>query len=296
MAQGIKLMWGSSSFQTLKSAAEPYLVMQRLGPMPIGIILGAAGIALTLLLLENKRFPAGLIVVGSGMAVGLLAGTREAFDLLAFNFHLPEMLPFGLPSMNDFSVVLLLLVLPQIPMTIGNAVVAYADLSTDYFGEASAKVTYKNVCLTIAAGNALAFLLGGMPLCHGAGGLAAHYRFGARTAGSNLIIGLIFLLLALFPGHGHSGHHLSDSAGNSGCAAALRRQPALYDHDRPDVPQGPFRGHGHAGHHPGHQSGSGLCGWHCPVLCTQIQTHVRIKKNIRTQRGPDISFFRALQV
>jgi SulP family sulfate permease len=202
MAQGIKLMWGSSSFQTLKSAAEPYLVMQRLGPMPIGIILGAAGIALTLLLLENKRFPAGLIVVGSGMAVGLLAGTREAFDLLAFNFHLPEMLPFGLPSMNDFSVVLLLLVLPQIPMTIGNAVVAYADLSTDYFGEASAKVTYKNVCLTIAAGNALAFLLGGMPLCHGAGGLAAHYRFGARTAGSNLIIGLIFLLLALFLGTG----------------------------------------------------------------------------------------------
>jgi len=202
MAQGIKLMWGTSSFQTLKSAAEPYLVMQHLGPIPIGIILGAAGIALTLLLLENKRFPAALIVVGSGMGVGLLAGTREGFDLLALNFHLPELLPFGLPSMNDFSLVLLLLVLPQIPMTVGNAVVAYADLSKDYFGEASAKVTYKNVCLTIAAGNALSFLLGGMPLCHGAGGLAAHYRFGARTAGSNLIIGLIFLLLALFLGTG----------------------------------------------------------------------------------------------
>jgi SulP family sulfate permease len=202
MAQGIKLMWGTSSFQTLKSAAEPYLVIQHLGPIPIGIILGATGIALTLLLLENKRFPAGLIVVGSGMGVGLLAGTRESFDLLALNFHLPELLPFGLPSMNDFSLVLLLLVLPQIPMTIGNAVVAYADLSKDYFGEASAKVTYKNVSLTIAAGNALSFLLGGMPLCHGAGGLAAHYRFGARTAGSNLIIGLIFLLLALFLGTG----------------------------------------------------------------------------------------------
>jgi SulP family sulfate permease len=39
-----------------------------------------------------------------------------------------------------------------------------------------------------------------MPLCHGAGGLAAHYRFGARTAGSNLIIGLIFLLLSVFFG------------------------------------------------------------------------------------------------
>jgi SulP family sulfate permease len=87
-------------------------------------------------------------------------------------------------------------------MTVGNAVVAYADLSKDYFGEASSRVTYKNVCLSMAAGNVLAFLLGGMPICHGAGGLAAHYRFGARTAGSNLIIGLIFLLLALFLGTG----------------------------------------------------------------------------------------------
>ena len=134
MVQGIKLMWGTSSFQALKSAAEPYLVIQHLGPIPIGIIIGAIGILLTLLLLENKRFPAGLIVVLSGMAVGLLAGTREGFDLLAVNLHLPDLIPFGLPSMNDFSLVLLLLVLPQIPMTIGNAVVAYADLSKDYFG------------------------------------------------------------------------------------------------------------------------------------------------------------------
>jgi SulP family sulfate permease len=136
------------------------------------------------------------------MAIGLLAGTREGYELLAINFYLPEIIPFGLPSMNDFSLVLLLLVLPQIPMTVGNAVVAYADLSRDYYGEASARVTYRNACLSMAVGNALSFLLGGMPLCHGAGGLAAHYRFGARTAGSNLIIGFIFLVLALFLGTG----------------------------------------------------------------------------------------------
>ena len=193
MAQGIKLMWGTSSFQALKSAAEPYLAIQHLGPIPIGIIFGLVGIVLTLWLLDNKRFPAALIVVGSGMTIGLLAGTREGFDHLTLNFHLPELLPFGLPSMNDFSLVLLLLVLPQIPMTVGNAVVAYADLSKEYFGEASAKVSYRNVCLSMAAGNILSFLLGGMPLCHGAGGLAAHYRFGARTVGSNLIIGAIFM-------------------------------------------------------------------------------------------------------
>ena len=54
----------------------------------------------------------------------------------------------------------------------------------------------------MSVANFLSFILGGMPLCHGAGGLAAHYRFGARTGGSNLIIGVIFVLLATFLG-GH---------------------------------------------------------------------------------------------
>jgi SulP family sulfate permease len=48
--------------------------------------------------------------------------------------------------------------------------------------------------------NLVSSLFGGMPLCHGAGGLAAHYRFGARTAGSNVIIGMLFVLLALLLG------------------------------------------------------------------------------------------------
>ena len=52
----------------------------------------------------------------------------------------------------------------------------------------------------MAFANFISFLLGGMPLCHGAGGLAAHYRFGARTAGSNLIIGSVFILLAVLFG------------------------------------------------------------------------------------------------
>ena len=53
----------------------------------------------------------------------------------------------------------------------------------------------------MAFANGISFLLGGIPLCHGAGGLAAHYKFGARTGGSNIIIGGIFLCIALFLGH-----------------------------------------------------------------------------------------------
>ena len=52
----------------------------------------------------------------------------------------------------------------------------------------------------MALANFFSFCLGGMPLCHGAGGLAAHYRFGARTAGSNVMIGVIFMALAALLG------------------------------------------------------------------------------------------------
>ncbi len=93
-----------------------------------------------------------------------------------------------------------MLVLPQIPMTIGNAVIANADLSRQYFAEQGKRVTYKSLCVSMALANLGSFLIGGIPMCHGAGGLASRYRFGARTAGSNLIIGSIFVALALFLG------------------------------------------------------------------------------------------------
>jgi SulP family sulfate permease len=95
----------------------------------------------------------------------------------------------------------LALVLPQIPMTLGNAVIAYADLSKDYFGDSSQRVTYKSTCISMALANFVSASIGGIPLCHGAGGLAAHYRFGARTAGSNLMIGAIFAILAVVLGN-----------------------------------------------------------------------------------------------
>jgi SulP family sulfate permease len=200
MAQGVKFMLGTSKFQVLRSVAEPYLTVQALGPVPIGIIIGLIGGILTLLLLDNKKLPAGLIVVTGGLVLGLVFGTHQGFDKLRIGIYMPEFLPFGIPASVDFSFALLILVLPQIPMTIGNAVVAYADLSEEYFGEASKKVTYRASCITMSLANFLSFLIGGMPLCHGAGGLAAHYRFGARTAGSNLMIGLVFVLLAVLLG------------------------------------------------------------------------------------------------
>jgi SulP family sulfate permease len=200
MAQGVKFMIGSSTFQAMRHMAEPYLTLQHVGPLPIGIVIGVVGGILTLLLLENKRFPAGLVVVSGGILLGLVLGTREGLDQLSIGFYFPKWLPFGMPAGADFTFAFFALVLPQLPMTIGNAVIADADLSYEYFGDDSKKVTYRSLTLSMAFANLLSFVVGGMPLCHGAGGLAAHYRFGARTAGSNLMIGMLFLALALFLG------------------------------------------------------------------------------------------------
>jgi SulP family sulfate permease len=200
MVQGIKFMLGASTLQILHKAAEPYLILQRLGPLPMGILIGIGGGILTLLLLENKKLPAGLLIICGGLVLGIVLGTREGFNRLSLGINLPELLPFGWPQQADFTFALFALVLPQIPMTLGNAVIAYADLSQDYFGAQSRKVTYRATCISMALANFLSFFIGGMPLCHGAGGLAAHYRFGARTAGSNLIVGILFVALAIFLG------------------------------------------------------------------------------------------------
>ncbi len=200
MAQGVRLMMGTSTIQALRQAVEPYLVIQNIGPIPVGIIIGVIGFLITLFFLDNRRFPSGLLIVLGGMAIGLVWGTHEGLSKIGWGIHIPEFFPLGMPVKIDFTYALFALVLPQIPMTVGNAVIANADLSKEYFGEKAGKVTLRSLCISMGFANMMSFLFGGIPLCHGAGGLAAHYRFGARTAGSNLIIGIIFVALAVFMG------------------------------------------------------------------------------------------------
>jgi len=194
---GTKYITGTTAYQKAYQMVEPHLAYQAFGPVPISLLIGSAAAVTTLLLLDNKRFPGGLIVVVGGVLAGLILGAQADMQV---GFTLPQILPFGFPSQVDFSFALIALVLPQLPMTLGNAVLAYTDLSKDYFADESARISNRSACISMALANFLSFLLGGMPLCHGAGGLAAHFRFGARTAGSNIIIGAIFIILALFFG------------------------------------------------------------------------------------------------
>ena len=78
MSQGIKFMLGTTQLQVLRQTAEPYLAIDSIGPVPIGIILGIIGGTLTLLLLENKRLPAALLVVGGGIILVLFSENEKS--------------------------------------------------------------------------------------------------------------------------------------------------------------------------------------------------------------------------
>lgn len=199
IAGGVKFITGTSPYQLLQEAVEPHLAIQSVGVLPVSVVIGSTAALVTMLLLDNKKLPAASVIVTGGVVTGLLLGAR--MDLpTGLELHLPQLLPFGLPSRIDFTFALFALVVPQLPMTLGNAVLAYTDLAKEYFGEGAEKMTNRAACVSMALANFGSFLLGGMPLCHGAGGLAAHYRFGARTAGSNIIIGALFITAALLLG------------------------------------------------------------------------------------------------
>ena len=161
--------------------------------IPLNIVFGLVGILIAAPLLTNKKIPAAIVLVIFGFLVGL------DFKTPSFNFG-PQTPSFQTPTIPELRTALILLVLPQIPLTISNSVISVSDLSKKYFGNEAAKATPRAFACSIGVANIAAGALGGMPMCHGAGGLAAHYRFGARTGGSSLIIGSVFIIMALIFG------------------------------------------------------------------------------------------------
>jgi MFS superfamily sulfate permease-like transporter len=100
-----------------------------------------------------------------------------------------------IPTLVDFVVASGELVLPQIPLTVGNAILATALLAGDLYQR---PVEPKRLSFTIGLMNLTSVPFGGFPMCHGAGGLAAQYRFGARGAAANVMAGLVLIVVALF--------------------------------------------------------------------------------------------------
>jgi hypothetical protein len=158
-----------------------------------------AGIALvvTYLLLTNPKIPAMfmLLIIGIVSAVIMDPLLMPELAKIHIGFKLPV---FSLSAMtwNDVVVGTLLFTLPQIPLTLGNAVIAITAENNELFPDR--KVTEKKIAISQGIMNLIAPIFGGVPMCHGAGGMAGHVRFGAKTGGALVILGSLLVLIALF--------------------------------------------------------------------------------------------------
>jgi MFS superfamily sulfate permease-like transporter len=182
-----------------------------------GLQLGL-GLALALASLDLMATAPLLAIVTIGLLLGLLLVPRAPSALIALAAAIVLVQLLGLPgtgleiaspaalaltawpSPAQLADAVSLLVLPQLSLTFTNAVLLTALLAHDYFGERAAHVTPKRLSVTSGLANLLLTPLGALPMCHGAGGLAAHYRFGARSGTAPLLLGLALLAVALLPG------------------------------------------------------------------------------------------------
>jgi len=157
---------------------------------PLFFGIGIAVIVGFLLLVRFRGIPdiSSICVI----AVGLLGGI-VLFGLPPISLIPAPRLVIPLPT--DIVPALTELVLPQLVLTIANAILATSLLTKDLFGR---DVPPKKFSTTIGLMNLTSVPFGGFPMCHGAGGLAGQYRYGARTGGANIYAGLIFIVLALF--------------------------------------------------------------------------------------------------
>jgi hypothetical protein len=159
-----------------------------------GWLLGAIALAAVLALRTNRQLPAALVVVGAGAAYAL--ATWPAGQPLPLAFH-PPALPARWPTPAEFAQGALLLALPQLALSLGNSVLATQQVVRDLFPQ-RAPLTVRTIGTTYALMNLAAVPLGGLPVCHGSGGMAGHYAFGARTGGSVVLYGGFLMLAGLF--------------------------------------------------------------------------------------------------
>jgi hypothetical protein len=156
----------------------------------VGLAMAVAACA-ALFLSRRISWPGSLIVLAAGLAVGLAVGGVPSLHAG------PQAVGVAVPDGPAFGVALTSLVLAQLPLTFGNAVVATADAERAYFGGRARRVRPARLAASIGVANAVAGLSGALPLCHGAGGVTAHYKLGARTAAATVAAGSLFIALGL---------------------------------------------------------------------------------------------------
>jgi MFS superfamily sulfate permease-like transporter len=157
--------------------------------------LGAMVLLALLLFLRMPGWPAAPLALALAVAAGWLAGIVSAPAGMSVGLTLPAL---SLPAWTDLPRAIELAVLPQIPLTITNAVIVTAALAQALFPDQQGRASARSLALTSGIGNLALAPLGAMPMCHGAGGLQAQYRFGARSGMAPIALGIVLLALGLW--------------------------------------------------------------------------------------------------
>jgi len=159
-----------------------------------GVIIALASLGLVAAGLRWRRFPAALVLVAVGAAMALW--NIPNLDQLAI-LSLPSF-AFPIIEMDNWSNGFWQGALPQLPLTLLNSVVAVCALSGDLFP--GRKIALSAMATSVGLMNLVSCGLGGFPMCHGSGGLAGQYRFGARTGGSVVMLGVAKITMGLLAG------------------------------------------------------------------------------------------------
>jgi MFS superfamily sulfate permease-like transporter len=165
--------------------------------MAQGWLLGGAALLATMLLLSNRAIPVMflLLLIGAFVAVAQNPPLLNELATISMDFRAPSFALGGM-TWQEFMIGTLFLALPQVPLTLGNAILAITEENNRLFPDR--QVTEKKVAVSTGIMNLLGPIMGAVPMCHGAGGMAGHVRFGARTGGAPIILGGLLVIIALF--------------------------------------------------------------------------------------------------
>ncbi|OGS01616.1 MAG: transporter [Elusimicrobia bacterium RIFCSPLOWO2_02_FULL_61_11] len=158
-----------------------------------GYVIAAASFVLTLVFIGNKKYPPAIFVVLLGIVYAAFFSVDFGVLAAGAGLALPS---FRIPAVPDIVHGFLVLAIPQLALSISNSVIATKRTVDDLFPEKA--LTVRKIGWTYTAMNLVNPFFGGIPTCHGAGGIAGHYGFGGRTGGSVVIYGALFAAIGLF--------------------------------------------------------------------------------------------------
>jgi SulP family sulfate permease len=191
----------------------------RLGKIfPVTVVRGIQ-LGLGLILIKTS-----LNLIDDGISIAILSGIILLFTVFVIK-KIPPLIPIlfiavivvlkkieglelgpvpfmpGLPESDSVWIAFNMLVLPQIALTFGNAIVATEATARILYGKRAERLNFRNIPMSMGIANIVSGIMGGAPMCHGSGGLTAHCKFGATSERSGYIIGFTLIALALMFGN-----------------------------------------------------------------------------------------------